>query len=110
MKKKVKFESTGLVYGKYWGGGEGAYAARKLEADTKEELLKQANEGLNGSLDSGMGYKSLIGAILNITKKTTIEIDGKPFVNEETEIEFVGNLTAEQEDFLLDCYDWEPLN
>lgn len=108
MKKEVKFVSTefvstGLVYGRYWGGGEGAYAARKLSAETKEDLLKQANDGLNGSLDDGMGYESLIGAILNITKITTIEIEGKSFENKEYETEFVGDLTEEQQDFLIDC-------
>lgn len=100
---KIKYESTGLVYGNYWGGGQGAYAARRLEANTKEELLKQAEEGLDGSLDDGMGYKSLIGAMLNITKFTTVEIDGKEFVNKEHETEFIGDLTDEQIDFLIEC-------
>ena len=98
-----KYKSTGLVYGNYWGGGQGAYAARRLEADTKEELLKQAEKGLDGSLDDGMGYESLIGAILNITKFTTVEIDRKEFVNKEYETEFVGELTEEQIDFLIEC-------
>ena len=101
--EKVKWISTGLVYGNYWGGGKGAYAATKLKANTKEELLKQANEGLDGSLDSGMGYESLIGAILDITKITIIDIDGREFVNKEYETEFVGDLTEEDEDFLLEC-------
>ena len=103
MKEHIRYVSTGLVYGNYWGGGEGAYAARKLSADTKEELIKQAKEGLDGSLDDGMGYESLIGAVLNITKITTIEKDGKEFVNREVETEFVGELTEEQIDFLIDC-------
>lgn len=104
MKKyKIKYESTGLVYGNFWGGGQGSYPARRLEAGTKEELLKQAKEGLDGSLDGGMGYESLIGAMLNITKFTTTNIDGKEFVNKEHETEFVGELTEEQVDFLIDC-------
>lgn len=100
---RIKYESTGLVYGNYWGGGQGAYKARSLSSDSKEELLKQAEEGLNGSLDGGMGYESLIGAILNITKTTTINIDGKEFVNKEYETEFIGDLTEEQIDFLIEC-------
>lgn len=102
-KCKIKYKSTGLVYGNHWGGGQGAFSARRLEANTKEELLKQAEEGLDGSLDDGMGYESLIGAMLNITKFTTVEIDGKEFVNKEYETEFVGELTEEQIDFLIDC-------
>ena len=100
----VKFTSTGLVHGNYWGGGKGAYKAEKLSADTKEELIEMATKMLDdGSLDSGMGYESLIGALLNITKTTTIIHDGKPFTNEETEEEFIGDLTEEQQDFLIEC-------
>ena len=47
---KIRYESTGFVFGNYWEGGQGAYTARRLEAATKEELLKQAKEGLDGSL------------------------------------------------------------
>lgn len=99
--ERVKYKSRGLVYGNYWGGGKGAYKARYLEADTKEELIEEANKGLDGSLDSGMGYESLIGAMLEICKITTIEIDGREFINEEYEIESVGNLTEDEEEFLL---------
>ena len=104
MEQTEKWKSEGLVFGNYWGGGRGSYTARKLHADTKEELIEQANIGLDGSLDAGMGYDSLIGAILNITKVTTKWIDDKPFINKESELEFVGDLTEEQQDFLMDCY------
>jgi len=99
----VSFKSTGLVFGNYWGGGKGSYSARKLSSDTKEGLIKEATEGLNGSLDGGMGFESLIGAILFITKTTTIMHDGKPFTNDEIEEVFIGELTESDEDFLIDC-------
>ena len=102
--KTAKFESEGYVYGFLWGGGKGAYPARKLQADNKADLLNQANEGLNGSLDSGMGYESLIGALLEITTITTVEIEGKPFTNEERDIEFIGKLSDKDKDFLMDIY------
>lgn len=100
--KTIKFESEGFVYGNLWGGGEGAYPARKLQANKKADLIKQANEGLGGSLDSGMGYESLMGAILEIKTITTVDIKGKPFTNEETDIEFIGELTPKQEEFLFE--------
>jgi len=129
MKTTIKYKSTGLVYGKYWGGGEGSYPAEKLEADTKEDLLKKANEDLksgaldsgmgyedlksgaldsgmgyedlkSGALDSGMGYESLLGALLAITKITTVVINGKSYTNEEEEFEFIGSLSLNQADFL----------
>jgi DNA invertase Pin-like site-specific DNA recombinase len=100
----IKFTSTGLVHGNYWGGGKGAYKAEKLSADTKEELIEKATKMLeDGSLDGGMGYESLIGALLSITKTTSIIHNGKPFTNEETEFEFIGELTEEDQDFLIEC-------
>jgi hypothetical protein len=101
--KTEKFVSRGYVLGNYWGGGQGAYSARVLTADTKEELIKEATIGLNGSLDGGMGFESLIGALLIITKITTIIYDDKPFTNEEIEEEFIGDLTETQQDFLIEC-------
>ena len=100
---KTEFTSRGIVLGNYWGGGTGGYAARVLKGTTKEEIIQQATDGLDGSLDSGMGYESLIGAVLVITKKTTIEQDGKEFENKESEMVFVGDLTDEQKDFLEYC-------
>ena len=102
--KTVKFEATGFVFGNYWGGGRGAYPSRKLTANTKEELLEQANSGLDGSLDGGMGYESLLGALLDITTITTQIIDGKTFYHKENELEFIGDLTDDDEEFLIDCY------
>ena len=104
MEKKVRYEAQGCVLGNYWGGGAGSYPTIKIEGTTKEEVLEKAHEALaNGSLDSGMGYESLIGAVLNVTCITTVEIDGKLFTNEETETEDIGNLTDVQFDFLLTC-------
>jgi hypothetical protein len=103
MKETVKYKSRGLVFGNYWGGGRGAYSAEKLSADTKEELIKEATEGLDGSLDAGMGFESLIGALLVITKITSITRGGKTFTNEEIEEEFIGELTEEDQDFLIEC-------
>ena len=102
--KTITFESTGFVYGLLWGGGSGAYPARKLTANTKKELLEKANAGLDGSLDSGMGYESLQGAILEIKKITTLLIKGKEYVNYQTETEFIGNLTEKNKDFLFELY------
>ncbi len=98
----TSFKTNGLVYGKFWGGGEGSYQARKIEGYSKEYIIEQAEKGLDGSLDAGMGYESLLGAILDITKTTTVMIDGKSFENEETETVFVGKLTDKQKEFLED--------
>lgn len=104
MEDKIKYIAEGFVLGNYWGGGTGSYPTIKFEADTKEELLEKADKALeDGSIDSGMGYESLISAILGITKITTIEVDGKIFTNKETEEEFIGELNDQQADFLMEC-------
>ena len=103
MHVKFSFDSTGLVSGISWAGGRGSYPARQLHAETLEDLVKQAIDGLNGSLDSGMGYESLIGAMLDITKTTTIIVNVKPFCNEENlEPGFIGELTDEVKEVLFE--------
>lgn len=98
------YKSGGLVFGNYWGGGKGAYAAREIEASTKEELLLKANEMLeNGSLDDGMGYESLIGARIDITETKFTDIDGEEFSHENYETVFIGDLTEKEIDFLIKC-------
>ena len=101
--KQVKFYSSGVVHGRYWGGGEGAYSARKFSGDTKEEVIEKATAALeDGSLDSGMGYEKLIGALLTIEERTIVEIEGKQFTNREYHGVFIGDLNEEQQDFLLE--------
>jgi hypothetical protein len=102
---KTNFKSTGIVLGNLWGGGKCAYPSESLEADIKEELIDKAKEMLSdGSLDSGMGHESLIGARLDITTVTTIVMYGKEFINEKQDTVLIGELSEEQEDFLLFNY------
>jgi len=97
------FEAKGLVYGFLRSGQLGAYPTKTIVAGTREELLKLAGEKLqDGSIDAGMGFESLEGALLNITETTAVKIDGKVFYNENIEQEFIGNLTEEEKDFLSD--------
>ena len=103
MNEKFSYDSTGLVFGNLWGGAKGSYPARKLTAETLEDLMAQANEGLDGSLDSGMGFERLLGVVLFITKKTTITMNEKSFCNKESlEPVFIGELTDEEKDFLIE--------
>ena len=95
--------SSGLVYGKLWGGGFGAYPASKLEANTLKELLTIAKKDLkSGALDSGMGFDGLKGALLNITEIETQTIKGKLFQRSEYLSEFIGDLTEVEKQFLVD--------
>lgn len=94
---KTTYKAKGLVIGNCWGGGECGYASERLVASTKKEIMKQADNGLaNGSLDSGMGFERLQGAIMEVTKITTTKIKGKEFINEETEINIIGKISEKQ--------------
>ena len=97
----VRYKANGVVLGNLWGGGTGAYPATHLESPSKEKLIEIANKALaDRSLDSGHGFESLKGALLRITTVSTIEVEGKTYKNEETVLEFIGELTEDEELFL----------
>lgn len=99
-----EYIASGLVYGKLWGGGFGAYKSQELRAKTKSELLIQAKKDLkSGSLDGGMGFEFLKGARLDIKEIETVTIKGKEYQRVEYITEFIGNLTDKDRDFLFEC-------
>ena len=99
------YKSSGIVLGNFWGGGSGSYPAKKFEATTRKGLIETNMEALaDKSLDSGMGYESLIGAFIEIKTVHTIKVKGKLFTNVESELETIGELTEKQKDFLENCY------
>jgi len=83
-----RFYSSGIVWGRCWGGGECGYAAEELGPfNTREELAEKAFLMLSdGSLDSGMGFESLIAAILKVTDETVLIEHGREFTNKEYSI------------------------
>lgn len=101
MKKTITYKATGLVLGNTWGGGRGTYATVPLQSDSKKELLAEANKLLvEGKLDNGMGFESLVGAVLSIRKETTIEVEGDEYINVKFEIEVIGTLSEDEIDWL----------
>lgn len=106
LNRTSTFKAEGFVIGNLWGGGQGTYEARKYTANTREELVQKCTEALDsGSMDNGMGFESLVSAMIDITKITTIVIDGVSYENEDSEIEmtYIGNMTAQQKSYLLDA-------
>lgn len=103
MTKKYKYIANGLVYGNCWGGGRAAYKTETLTANTKKELLKTASEMLkSGGLDSGMGFESLIGAVLGVEEIETIKKDNRNYNRSEFNIEIIGDLSLKEQDFLIE--------
>ena len=101
MKKKKQYNVTGYVLGYLWGGGEGAYPSKEFKVNTKKDILIKLRDGIeNGSLDSGMGYESLIGGIFDIERITTVKIDGDDYTHSDYEQVFYGKLSKKQKSFL----------
>ena len=100
----IIYKASGIVLGHLWGGGSGGYPAHEIRANSLRELREEIEEQLkSGSLDSGMGYESLIGALMCIETIDTRVIDGKTFIAVDYEDEFFGDLTPEQEELLADA-------
>lgn len=95
--------ATGHVMGYCWGGGKASYPAKQLKGNTIEEVLELAKKGLNGSLDSGMGFEKLVGAKLTLHVITRITIEDREFENIEYQEHFIGELSDADIDHLIDC-------
>lgn len=105
MEKITTYKATGLVYGNYWGGGAGSYNARTLCGDDYDKLIEKIEESIkDGSLDAGMGYESLKGAMMQIETITDVLIEGKTYSNRASEIVFLGDLTDDEVEFLENVY------
>ena len=105
MEKKCSYKATGHVYGNYWGGGSGGYKSKSYSDDTLEGLRTQITKAVNdGSIDDGMGFEEVLGAMMTVKTITSIEIDGKIFTNSEEEIEFFGDLDEDQQEWMLQTY------
>lgn len=99
----ITYKATGIVLGNCWGGGICGYAAETLTDNSITGLHKQVEDGIkDGSLDSGMGFESLIGAVMVIDKIDSREIDGKTFIAHDYENAVFGDVTPEQEEILIE--------
>ena len=99
----ITYKATGIVLGNCWGGGVCGYAANTIKATNRASLDQQIKNGLaDNSLDSGMGFESLIGAVMLINKIDSREIDGKIFIAHDYENDFFGDITPEQEETLIE--------
>jgi hypothetical protein len=101
------FTAKGLVFGYGWGGGGYAYQSEEIRAATMEELTKIINDKIEDkTIDSGFGFRSVLGAIMEIKiiKRVCALSDGAVYENKSSEIIFYGNLNEEQKEFLYSCF------
>jgi hypothetical protein len=106
-KTTESYKATGAVYGNFWGGVSSSYPSITIEGGTLDEIKHKANKALeDGSIDSGIGYESIKGALLNVVEITTIDVEGHTFTNESESELIVGELTDAEKDFLRDYMSW----
>jgi len=100
---KKSYRAEGIVLGNLWLGGSGGYPAQKITGHSKSGLLKKAEKMLeDGSLDSGMGFESLKGALLDVIEVSVLTLGGEEFTREDRELEYIGELTREEKQSLND--------
>ena len=76
------YTGHGLVAGKMWGGGIGAYEARHYSSETIEDLREQVNKAFqSGELDSGAGFERLVAAKVDLIEEATLEVKGREFIS-----------------------------
>ena len=93
---------TGYVFGNCWGGGTCGFKARKITGGTLKEVKAEAKRMFeDGSLDSGMGFESLNGAILEAKIETFKRINGEVYVNTKYQNFTVGKTTEYQREQIL---------
>jgi len=104
LKEEKTYSAFGLVLGNCWGGGEGSYPSEKLYNDNLDVLKCLINKGIkNGTLDSGFGFKSLIGAIMIIETERKIIVNNRAYRNTTTKRYYTDGLTPKQKWFLSTC-------
>lgn len=104
FKTKVKYRASGYIMGNLWSGGKGIYPAKTVEAENEEELKDIINGMIEDkTLDSGMGFESLVGAGLNITKIEKIKVNDRWYTHKyKPEFNLFGNMTMQDESEVMD--------
>ena len=100
-----RITATGVVYGNCWGGGQCGFKTQKIKGGTLKEVKDTAIRMFkDGSLDSGMGYESLNGAVFEAKIETIKIIDGEEYINTKYTVFTVGKTTKFQREQIY--YQW----
>ena len=93
---------NGYVFGNCWGGGTCGYKATEVVGDTIKEAKEKATQMLNiGSLDSGMGFESLYGAIFRAKVEDIKIIDEKEYIHTEYQILSIGKVAKHEREHIF---------
>jgi hypothetical protein len=96
------YVAKGQVVGNCWGGGRIGFKSETVYGKSKEEVEKKIFAGIeDGSLDSGMGYEQVTGAVMKIICVESREVNGKIFKRENEEINIYGDVTEAEIELLM---------
>lgn len=94
MKKNIKFSAIGMSISVN-DGMSIMNPIPKLEADTKENLIKLVTQQMNDGLLSVDAKFITSGVVLQITIETSIDVDGDEYVNIKYQFDTVGLIADE---------------
>ena len=101
MEKKLSYVAKGYVLGIDWFGSKCAYPTRAVKGSSIEEIESNINQMIESNvLDNGMGFQSLIGALMVFRTTTEIVVDDMVFINNQYQGNFYGELSEEEKNFL----------
>ena len=100
------YKTSGLVYGLTWGFCNVAYPAEEGYYYNYKKLKEDIEKGIkDGSLDSGMGYQSLKGALIIVETIKTLPFKGAIYSNSTFKRVYFGELSHKEKCFLSRCLD-----
>lgn len=94
MKKNIKFSAIGMSISVN-DGMSIMNPIPKVEADTKENLIKLVTQQMNDGLLSVDAKFITSGVVLQITIETSIDVDGDEYVNIKYQFDTVGLIADE---------------
>jgi hypothetical protein len=99
---RKKYSATGTVLGHCWGGGKAYYPTVPLSDFASLKALKdEAKKKLkDNTLDSGMGFEALKGAVLTVKTRYIVCLEGQDFHRDEYSDITIGKLTEKEESFI----------
>jgi len=101
MEKKLSYVAKGYVLGIDWFGSKCAYPTKLVRGSSIEEIGAKINQMIESNvLDNGMGFQSLIGALMTIRITTEIVVDDMVFINNQYQGNFYGELSEKEKNFL----------
>jgi hypothetical protein len=90
---------NGYVFGNCWGGGTCGYKTKEVVGDSLISAREKATLMLkDGSLDSGMGFESLYGAIFQAKIEDIMIIEDREYIYTEYETISIGKLSKNEKE------------